>query len=467
MTKPRTRFALAILLAMVISACSGNADPAADSTVVTREAPAGGSEAVRDLQMSGCEHPLKDVEIVCQAYELIHRNYVDQVSDAELAEAASRGVTELDGSVSHGDLACAAPTDDFGDTCELALDEAENAGEAAEAMVAGLAKYALDPNSVYLDREALDLLDEEQDGEIQGIGALVSAEDNSDGIPGQCAIISETCRLSIISTITDSPADKAGLLPGDIIVGVDGADISGWTVDEVTATVRGPTGTEVSIEVLRDDKPLTLAITRADVVIPVVESQTVGDAGYVKLNLFTDGADEQFEEAISRLLGQGVDSLVVDLRDNPGGLLDTAIEVTSVFLADGDVVVTQGPDTTTSYEVSGRSIVPSDLEVVFVVNKGSASASEVVSAVLQERGRATVVGENTFGKNTVQQRFGLANGGALKLTIARWVTPGGLDFGGVGVEPDVEKELGPGLSVDQVVDEALTASLAISGGRSG
>ena len=210
-----------------------------------------------------------------------------------------------------------------------------------------------------------------------------------------------------------------------------------------------------------------MTITRADVVIPVVESETVGETGYVRLNLFTDGADEQFEEAVSRLLGQGVESLVVDLRDNPGGLLDTAIEVASVFLADGDVVVTEGPESKTSYEVSGEPIVPSDLEVVFVVNRGSASASEVVSAVLQERGRATVVGESTFGKNTVQQRFGLANGGALKLTIARWVTPGGLDFGGVGVTPDVQKQLEPELSVERVVDEALTASLAVSGGRSG
>jgi carboxyl-terminal processing protease len=210
-----------------------------------------------------------------------------------------------------------------------------------------------------------------------------------------------------------------------------------------------------------------VTITRAAVVIPVVESETVGDAGYVRLNLFTDGAGDQFEEAVSRLLGQGVDSLVVDLRDNPGGLLDTAIEVASVFLADGDVVVTQGPESTTSYEVSGEPIVPADLDVVFLVNRGSASASEVVSAVLQERGRATVVGESTFGKNTVQQRFGLANGGALKLTIARWVTPGGLDFGGVGVRPDVEKRLEGDLPVDQVVAEALTASLAVSGGRSG
>ncbi len=460
------RLGIAAAFALVFAACSGARDASIDSPEIAA-APRPSSEAERDLQISGCDSPVDDIEIVCQAYDLIQRNYVDQVSDSELAEAAARGVSDLDGAGNQGDLVCAAPTDEFDATCRLALDEADSATEAAEAMVAGVAKYALDPNSVYLDRDALDLLDEEQDGEIQGIGALVGAEDATDEEPGQCAIVSETCRLTIISTITDSPAAQAGLRSGDVIVGVDGSDVSGWTVDEVTATVRGPAGTEVALDVLRHEERLTVTITRADVVIPVVESETVGETGYVRLNLFTDGADEQFEEAVSRLLGQGVESLVVDLRDNPGGLLDTAIEVASVFLADGDVVVTEGPESNTSYEVSGEPIVPSDLEVVFVVNKGSASASEVVSAVLQERGRATVVGESTFGKNTVQQRFGLANGGALKLTIARWVTPGGLDFGGVGVTPDVQKQLEPELSVERVVDEALTASLAVSGGRSG
>jgi carboxyl-terminal processing protease len=158
----------------------------------------------------------------------------------------------------------------------------------------------------------------------------------------------------------------------------------------------------------------------------------------VRLWNFTGAAGSQFESAVVDLLADGVNHLVVDLRNNPGGFLTTAIDVTSVFLEDGDVVVTEGPGEKTSYPVNGNAIVPDDTEVTFVVNKGSASASEVVSAVLQERRRATVVGENTFGKNTVQQRFGLSNGGAMKLTIARWLTPGGLDFGGTGVTPDVE-----------------------------
>jgi carboxyl-terminal processing protease len=166
---------------------------------------------------------------------------------------------------------------------------------------------------------------------------------------------------------------------------------------------------------------------------------------------------------VTDLLAEDVDTLVVDMRNNPGGLLDTAIEVASAFLPDGEVVVTQGPDTSTSYPVSGETLVPEDVRVLMVVNGASASASEVVSAVLQERGRATIVGENTFGKNTVQQRFALSNGGALKLTIARWLTPEGHDFGSVGVTPDVMNDIEIQLPVASVVQEALAASVTLGG----
>ena len=453
-------------LVLAIGACTTSGQTAAQQPV-TIDTPANPSSTNsgaddRNLDTVTCEQAIEDVEIVCEVYELIRRHYVDDLSDANLADAAMLGVADLDGSTSTGDLVCAVPSGEFAATCRLTVDEAETTTEAAEAMVWGLATYALDANSVYLDRASVALLEEEQDGEIQGIGALVIAEDSAGGVEEQCSVISAECRLIIVSTITGSPAEDAGLVRDDVIIGVDGADVDGWTVDEVTSMVRGEAGSAVTLTILRDGGEFDVTITRAEVVIPVVESQLVGDSGYVRLNLFTGDADEQFEEAVSNLLQNDIDSLVIDLRDNPGGLLDTAIEVASLFLADGDVVVTEGPESSTSYEVSGHPLVPADLDVVFVVNKGSASASEVVSAVLQERDRVTVVGESTFGKNTVQQRFGLSNGGALKLTIARWVTPGGLDFGDVGVSPDVEQQFDSRLPVDSVVRMALEASLTVA-----
>jgi C-terminal peptidase prc len=396
----------------------------------------------RDLELVECDDAPEEVAIVCEAYDLINEQYVDEIPSEDLAEAASLGLATLDGTDNEELLVCAAPSDVFTATCDTAADAADDSAEAAAAMVAGMATYALDPNSGYLDEAALDLLQEEQQGEIEGIGALVSPEDEA--IPGenkQCGVVSETCHILIVSTITGAPAEDAGLLRDDVLVEVDGESIVGWTVDEVTSAVRGPSGTDVTLTLERGGEPFEVTITRAAVVIPIVETETIGDVGYVRLATFSGQASSQFEEAVIDRLSDGVDSLVIDLRNNPGGFLTTAIDVTSVFLEDGDVVVTEGPGDAADYPVNGNAVVPEDMPVYIVVNKGSASASEVMAATLQERERAVVVGENTFGKNTVQQRFDLSNGGALKLTIARWLTPGGLDFGGTGVTPDIELDV--------------------------
>ncbi len=430
-------FVLALSACTTTTSTSTTAPESPTTTAVPPETGSSVAENGRVTTVVSCADAPDEVAIVCEAYDLIQRLYVDEVPDALLVEAATQAVVDLDGSTATTDLVCPVPTTAFKETCDALADEAENNTEAAEAIVRGLAN-ALDANSIYLDSDALALIEEEQEGQIEGIGALVTAEDSTitEGNP-QCSVISETCQLIIVSVIESSPAEAGGIQEDDMIIGVNGEDIAGWSLDQVTATVRGPAGTDVSLTIARAGTTLEILITRAAVVIPVVSSSTFGDVGYVSLNLFTETADEQLKEAIEGLLATGVDELVLDLRNDPGGLLDTAIEVTSLFLPDGDVVITQSPDNDRAYAVSGNPIVPQDLPVVVIINKGSASASEVVSAVLQERGRALIVGENSFGKNTVQQRFSLSNGGAFKLTIARWVTPGGLDFGGDGLAPDV------------------------------
>ena len=412
----------------------------------------------RPLELVDCNDPGDDVVIVCEAYDLIKEQYVDPIDDDALADAAALALGTLDGNDSDDLLVCATPSDAFVSTCNTAADAADNTTEAAEMIVAGFAAYALDPNSGYLDADALDLLQEEQEGEIEGIGALVSPED--DTIPGdnkQCGVVSDTCRILIVSTISGAPAEAAGLERNDVLVEVDGEPILGWTVDEVTAAVRGPAGTDVALTLEREGQRVDVTITRAAVVIPVVEAETFGNVGYVRLTTFTGTAGSQFETAVVDRLADGVDELVIDLRNNPGGFLTTAIDVTSIFLEDGDVVITEGPDESTTYPVNGDAIIPEDMPVYLVVNKGSASASEVLAATLQEREAAVIVGESTFGKNTVQQRFNLSNGGALKLTIARWLTPGRHDFGGAGVIPDVS------IDVTDLTTEELVAAVTGTG----
>ncbi|HUG32160.1 MAG TPA: S41 family peptidase [Acidimicrobiia bacterium] len=466
MTLGKTISAL-LAVALLATACTNSADTG-DSTMPspsTTSAPettsttssddsttTTASSLEREIDLVGCDDADEDIAIVCEAYDLVLEHYVDDVDVADLADAAVLGLELLDGADSDGLLVCATPADVFASTCEVAARAADDSVEAAEAMVAGMITYGLDPNSAYLDPQALDLLQDDQDGQIEGIGALVSPEDHT--LPEenrQCGVISETCRIRIVSTISGAPAEDAGLTADDVIVAVDGTSILGWTIDEVTAAVRGPAGSDVTLTIERGGEKIEVTITRASVQVPTVDSETIDDVGYVSLANFTGNASSQFEEAIVDRLSDGVDRLVIDFRNNPGGFLTTAIDVTSVFLDEGDVVVTEGPGESTSYPVNGNSIVPEDVDVFIVVNAGSASASEVVAAAIQEAGRALVVGESTFGKNTVQQRFGISNGGALKLTIARWLTPNGQDFGGAGVTPDVELDVN-GLTADELVD---------------
>jgi carboxyl-terminal processing protease len=385
---------------------------------------------------------------------LIQRYYVDPIADAILAGAAATGVEDLVTSGSDS-VSCAIPNQSFQLVCDAMAFEGASTDTADEAALAGMVT-ALDPNSAYLDPQALQLLEEDQTGEVEGIGALVASEDLSANDPEStpCAVVSETCRLVVISTFADGPADRAGVEAGDVFVAVNSESIDGWSVDEVTATVRGEAGTDVTITVQRGAIQLDITVTRAALLIPVVESEVIGGVGYLKLNLFTDTSDRQLHTALLELLDSGIARLVLDLRDNPGGALDATVNIASEFLSGGVVVRTQAPDEETDYPVEfGGIATDSALEIAVLVNRGSASASEVLSAALQERQRALIIGENTFGKNTVQQRFGLSNGGALKLTVARWVTADGADFGGDGVTPDINAEFDAALTVSEVVAE--------------
>lgn len=395
-------------------------------------------------------------ELICEAFELIQRHYVDPVEPSELVEGALTALASSEIPAGEGIDVCPLPTEEFIEVCQAIDDGGFDPEAAQEVVLAGMTFLALDPNSGYFDAETLALIEEEQSGQIEGIGALVATEEEGSDEQNACQIISPTCRLKIVSTIENGPARAAELEAGDEFLEVDGEPIEGMTVDEVTSKVRGPAGTEVTLTFRRGEEEFTVTLIRAAVQVPVVESAMVGDVAYVRLNVFTDNADEQLERELEELLEANPSTIVFDLRNNPGGLLDTAVAVTSEFIDQGLVVSTESPDSVTPYAVSpGGVATDPDITVYVVVNQGSASASEVVAGALSDAGRATIVGQPTFGKNTVQQRFPLSNGGALKLTIARWLTPAGHDFGGTGITPDVEAELPESLTVEEVV-EAVT-----------
>ncbi|HUO45196.1 MAG TPA: S41 family peptidase [Acidimicrobiia bacterium] len=412
------------------------------------------SPEVVEVQRLSCDEATEEAP-VCEAYDLISQYYVDQIEATDLAAGAAAAVEELEIRSTEDALTCHLPSSDFEVVCEAMAEEGGSQVLSTEAALSGMMS-ALDPNSAYLTPETLQLMEEDQSGEVEGIGALVSSEDLTaeDPSTAPCAVMSPICRLVVVSTFTDGPAQRAGLLAGDVFVAVDGELIDGWTVDQVTAKVRGRAGTRVTLTVVRDGQQLEIPILRASITVPVVETAVIGNTGYLRLNLFTDRSDVQVHDALETLLGTGIDQLVFDLRDNPGGALDATVAIASEFLAGGVVVRTEAPSDADIYEVRGGGIATDPgLDIAVLVNRGSASASEVLSGALKEAGRAVLIGENTFGKNTVQQRFSLSNGGALKLTVARWVTAAGTDFGGAGITPDVTADFDPDLTPDQLVSE--------------
>ncbi|MDX1659089.1 MAG: S41 family peptidase [Nitriliruptorales bacterium] len=437
----------ALLASVLIAGCSvaGSSDGTATSPPATA-APTSPSSTPTpspsfDLsyETADCVEPPDAFELICEITDLIRTEYVDPPQLSALAEAAANGVEPSGGSPAEG-FTCALPADAFRALCD-AFALAGGPGDATiEAAIRGMVRGTLDPNSGYQDPAEYAQAREDQSGQVEGIGALVTTEDRASDDPEgtRCQEFSDTCRLVIVAVFDGAPADRVGLQQGDVIVSVDGDDIAGQDIDEVVADVRGPAGTDVELGILRDGEVRQVTITRAAVDIPVTESEMVGDTAYLRLTLFTNDSDERFRSALRDLTAEDPRALVLDLRSNPGGALDAAVNIASEFLSGGLVLRTESPEGDREYRVQegGLATDPS-LEVVVLVNRGSASASEVVAAALREAGRATIVGQRTFGKDTVQQTFPLDNGGALKLTIAQWVTPDGDGFG-EGLRPDVE-----------------------------
>ena len=267
--------------------------------------------------------------------------------------------------------------------------------------------------------------------------------------------------LRVLTVYENSPAARGGLRPGDVITEVDGDSIAGASSEESTTRIKGPAGTPVKLTVRSDGRERVLTLRRAEVEIPVVDSRMRRGIAHVRLASFTSGAHGAVEEAVRDLLDKGAEGVVLDLRDNGGGLLNEAVLVSSIFIPDGKIVTTKGRARPTRvYEATGGAI-DADVPVAVLVNERSASASEIVTGALQDRDRAKVVGEQTFGKGVFQEIEPLSNGGALDITVGEYFLPSGRNLGGGGVsrgggvEPDVKAQDDP----DTPRDEALLAAL--------
>jgi carboxyl-terminal processing protease len=317
-----------------------------------------------------------------EAYNLIQKDYVDKPDAEKLVDGAIKGMVE-------------------------ALD---------------------DQYSGYVDPELFPFVNDSLSGAVEGIGAVVSE-------------IEETGEVEIANVMEGTPAERAGIREGDVFVSVDGEDVTGMTYLEIVSRVRGAAGSTVNLMMRRGEEMLEFAIERARIEIPNIETEIYeGEIGYLKLNQFTGEARTQMDEALTEMDVYNLNGLIIDLRGNPGGYLDSAIEVTSLLVEDGPVVYEQFNDGTEhTFNAEGTSF-DLDIPVVLLIDERSASASEIVAGAWQDTGVATIMGTTSFGKGTVQKQVQLTNGGGVRLTIARWLRPNREWIHDIGVTPDVVVE---------------------------
>ncbi len=288
----------------------------------------------------------------------------------------------------------------------------------------------LDPHSSYMNAKAFRDMQVQTRGEFGGLGLEVTAENGL---------------IKVVSPIDDTPAAKAGVKAGDLITMLDGQTVQGLTLTEAVDKMRGPPGSTIKLTIKRDgvNTPIDLSMAREVIHIQVVRSRLeAGDIGYIRLTAFNEQTDPGLRKAITELrqkAGGSLRGLILDLRNNPGGLLDQAVAVSDDFLEQGEIVSTRARHTQESQRWNAKpGDIANDLPLVVLINGGSASASEIVAGALQDQRRAVVLGTRSFGKGSVQTVMPLPGNGAMRLTTARYYTPSGRSIQGLGISPDIE-----------------------------
>ena len=325
--------------------------------------------------------PLRQLRVFTQVFEQIRRGYVEEVTDTELLENA----------------------------------------------IAGLL-LELDPHSVYLNESDYDELQESATGKYGGLGLEVGSEKGM---------------IKIISPIDNTPAAKAGIKAGDLIVEVDGVPVRGMALQKAIDKLRGEKGTSIDLVVLREnqDSPIEFTIVRDTIQLSSVRSRMLEPGyGYVRISQFQTSSGDDFKQALAELKDEesNLKGIIIDLRNNPGGLVPAAVEISDALLDGGNIVYTEGrlPSANSRYEASDGDMLKG-VPVVVLINGGSASASEIVAGALQDHRRAAVIGTQSFGKGSVQTVIPLGDGRAVKLTTARYFTPSGRSIQAEGIVPDI------------------------------
>lgn len=376
---------LLVLTGLLFAApCWAQSDEAATGGAdVAAEEPAAAQTDTKPVTDEREPVPVDDIRVLVEVFHKIKKDYVEEIDDKTLIENAMRG------------------------------------------MLSGL-----DPHSAYLDDDAYSDLQEGTSGEFGGLGIEVGMEDGF---------------IKVIAPIDDTPAKAAGVQAGDVIVRLDDTPIKGMSLGDAVKRMRGKPGTEIVLTIIRDgeQKPLTVTIVRDSIKVRSVRSRMLEPGyGYIRISQFQGPTGEDLRKHLRELKDEageeGLHGLVLDLRNNPGGVLGAAVSVSDAFLDTGKIVYTEGRIKDSQLEFSAK---PPDLlkgaPLIVLVNEGSASASEIVAGALQDRQRALIMGRQSFGKGSVQTILPMNNSAALKLTTARYFTPSGRSIQAEGIEPDI------------------------------
>jgi carboxyl-terminal processing protease len=297
--------------------------------------------------------------------------------------------------------------------------------------ISGLAASYGDPYTVFLPPQEKEMFESEVAGNFGGVGMEI---DIRNGV------------LTVVAPLKETPAFRAGIKSGDVILQIDGEDTKDMRLEDAVSKIRGPEGTEVALKIARENEaPFEIKVTREQINLPTVDTELRDDGVFViKLYAFNANAPEKFRNALREFANSNSDKMIVDVRGNPGGYLEVAVDLASWYLPVGKPIVIQDFSDKQSQDVfrsRGYDIFNENLKLVILVDEGSASASEIFAGALHDHGKATLIGTKTFGKGSVQQVFDVTSDSSLKITIAQWLTPNGLSISHEGITPEIEVDI--------------------------
>ena len=429
------------LLALTLGGCNdwpvfGGGRSGGDAALLSTPAVEGGLQRLKAEfeRLRPSKKPLRaedpSVSLFGEVFSRIVQDHVRAVDPAALIEGALKGLRKAAEPPEKSAEAKDKPADKDKPPADKAPREKLTDRLLMEAAITGMMS-TLDPYSSYLNPEGYRNMQAQTHGEFGGLGIEVTMDQ-------------KTGFVRIVAPIDGTPAAEAGLRSGDLISAVDGVSVKGMTLVQAVFRMRGPTGSSVRLTLHRAENtpPQVVALTRSIVKLHPVQARAEGDVGYIRLTTFNERTASEMEDAIAKFkqtLGPRLAGLVLDLRNDPGGLLDQAIAVSDDFIDSGQIVAVRGRRSVEgrSYEAGGDNLIPG-LPIVVLINGGSASASEIVAAALQDHHRALVFGTRSYGKGSVQTVSPLPDGGALRLTTARYYRPAGTSVDCVGVNPDLE-----------------------------